>query len=228
MATMTMTAELPAAGAWTAERRPARAAHGELRDEELMERLSHGDSAALEALYDRYGDLVYSTTRRIVGDAHFAEDVSQEVFLRLWRQPEKYVAEKGRFVNWLLSVTRNRALDWLRTRRRRYQHETASPEQRELDVPAGEGHDPALLAERLDQRRVVKAALGCLTPPQRQVIELAYFGGLTQREVADFLDQPLGTVKTRVRAAMQRLRQALQTTAGAPYGAGASLREDAI
>lgn len=208
----TMTADLPTAAVITTGGRPTAVAYGELRDEELMRRLSRCDATALEALYDRYGDLVYTTTRRIVRDAHLAEDVSQEVFLGLWRQPEKYVAQKGRFVNWLLSVTRNRSLDWVRTRRRRFRHETASPEEQELELPAGDGHDPALSAETLDERRVIQTALACLTPPQRQLIELAYFGGLTQREMAERLGQPLGTVKTRVRAAMQRLRQALQAT----------------
>jgi RNA polymerase sigma-70 factor (ECF subfamily) len=190
--------------------RPAPSSYRDISDEALMERLSQGDAGALEALYDRYGNLVYSTAQRVLRDAHLAEDVSQEVFLRLWRQPERYVAERGRFVTWLLSVTRNRAVDWLRTRGRRSRLEATSPEQQERELPADDAPDPALSAELADQRRAVLAAMATLSPQRRQVIDLAYFGGLTQREMAHRLSQPLGTVKTRVRAAMQTLRQALQ------------------
>lgn len=189
---------------------PLSASYGDIPDEELMERLSHRDTAALEALYLRYGNLVYSTAQRILRDAHLAEDVSQEVFLGLWRQPEKYAAEKGGFLTWFLSVTHNRAVDWLRTRGRRLRLEATPPERQERELPADNGPDPALSAELADQRRAVRAVIAALPPQQRQVIELAYFHGLTQREVAHRLGQPLGTVKTRVRAAMQRLRLALQ------------------
>ncbi len=183
-----------------------------------MERLSHRDSAALEALYGRYGNLVYSTARRILRDAQLAEDVSQEVFLRLWRQPERYAAERGDFVTWLLSVTRNRAVDWLRTRGRRFRVEATLPEHQGQELCSDKAHDPALSAELADQRRTILGAMAALSPQQRQVIALAYFGGLTQREMAQRLGQPLGTVKTRVRAAMQRLRRALQATDESPSG----------
>jgi RNA polymerase sigma-70 factor (ECF subfamily) len=199
-------------------RQPLSASYHDIPDEELMERLSHRDTAALEALYDRYGTLVYSTARGILRDDQLAEDVSQEIFLRLWRQPEKYAAEKGGFVTWLLSVTRNRAVDWLRTRSRRFRYETALPEQQGRELPADNAPDPALSAELAEQRRAVRAVMRELSPPQRQVIHLAYFGGLTQREVAHRLGQPLGTVKTRARAAMQRLRRALEAADEAPGG----------
>ncbi len=207
---VTMTAQLGAAAATVTNGRPTRVAYDELADEDLMARLSSGDAAALEALYDRYGDLVYSTASRVLTDAHLAEDVSQEVFLCLWRQPEKYAAEKGRFVTWLVSVTRNRAVDEVRKRRRRFRHETASPVEKALGAPSGDGHDVALSAELADQRRALRAAMTALSPPQHEVIELAYFGGLTQREVARRLGQPLGTVKTRIRLGMLKLRQALR------------------
>ncbi len=181
----------------------------QLGDEELMRRLFHKDKRAFEAIYDRYGDLVYSTALRILRDAHMAQDISQEIFVRLWRKPESYVAERGRFLTWLISVTRNRAVDEIRSRGRRLRHETASPEEQERELPAGEGNDPALNAQLADQARTVRAALTELPPEQRQVIELAYFGGLTQQEISDRLDQPLGTVKTRIRLGMQKLRAAL-------------------
>lgn len=181
----------------------------QLRDEELMQRLLHKDKRAFEAIFDRYGDLVYSTSLRVLRDAHLAQDVSQEIFVRLWRKPESYVAERGRFLTWLISVTRNRAVDEIRSRGRRLRHETASPEEQEWEIPAGEGNDPALNAQLAEQARTVRAALAELPPEQRQVIELAYFGGLTQQEISDRLDQPLGTVKTRIRLGMQKLRAAL-------------------
>jgi RNA polymerase sigma-70 factor (ECF subfamily) len=181
----------------------------QLRDEELMQRLLHKDKRAFEAIFDRYGDLVYSTSLRVLRDAHLAQDVSQEIFVRLWRKPESYVAERGRFLTWLISVTRNRAVDEIRSRGRRLRHETASPEEQEREIPAGEGNDPALNAQLAEQARTVRAALALLPPEQRQVIELAYFGGLTQQEISDRLEQPLGTVKTRIRLGMQKLRAAL-------------------
>ncbi|MCH8346117.1 MAG: sigma-70 family RNA polymerase sigma factor [Chloroflexi bacterium] len=181
----------------------------ELGDEELMRRLFHKDKQAFEAIFDRYGDLVYSTALRVLRDAHLAEDISQEIFVRLWRKPESYVAERGRFLTWLISVTRNRAVDEIRSRGRRLRHETASPEEQEREIPAGEANDPALNAQLAEQARTVRAALTELPPEQRQVIELAYFGGLTQQEISDQLDQPLGTVKTRIRLGMQKLRAAL-------------------
>jgi RNA polymerase sigma-70 factor (ECF subfamily) len=174
-----------------------------------MRRLSVRDRDAFEEIYDRYGDLVYSTALRVLRDPHLAEDISQEIFVRLWRQPDSYVAERGRFLTWLISVTRNRAVDAVRARGRRQRYETASPEEQERELPADTADDPALNAQLSEQRRVVRAALAELPPDQRQVIELAYFGGLTQREIADNLNQPLGTVKTRIRLGMQKLRGAL-------------------
>lgn len=180
--------------------------YGHLGDQDLLERLAYRDLRAFEALYGRYAELMYSTALRILKDPHLAQDVVQEIFLRLWRRPESYVAQRGRFATWLATVTRNRAVDELRTRGRRYRHETASPEQTERELPAAREADPALSAELADQRRAVLAALAQLPPEQRQVIELAYFGGLTQQEIADSLGQPLGTVKTRIRLGMQKLR----------------------
>jgi len=174
-----------------------------------MQRLSVRDRQAFEEIYDRYGDLVYSTALRVLRDTHLAEDISQETFVRLWRKPESYVAERGRFLTWLISVTRNRAVDEVRARGRRQRYETASPEEQERELPAGTANDPVLNADLAEQRRVVRAALAELPAEQRQVIELAFFGGLTQQEIADRLAQPLGTVKTRVRLGMQKLRAAL-------------------
>ena len=125
------------------------------------------------------------------------------------RKHESDVEGRGSFLTRLIAGTRNRAVDEIRSRGRRLRHETASPEEQERELPAGEGNDPALNAQLADQARTVRAALTELPPEQRQVIELAYFGGLTQQEISDRLDQPLGTVKTRIRLGMQKLRAAL-------------------
>ena len=188
---------------------PDETGYRQLEDEELMERLVCRDLWAFRTLYDRYGNLVYSAALRIVRDAQIAEDMVQEIFLRIWRKPDSYVSHRGRFATWLTSVTRNRAVDEIRSRGRRFRYETASPEEHERELPAPERNDPALTAELADQRRLILAALAQIPSEQRQIIELAYFGGLTQQEIADRLCQPLGTVKTRIRLGMQKLRAAL-------------------
>lgn len=188
---------------------PAEAAYAALEDEELIQRLRYRDLGAFRALYARYGSLVYSTTLRVLRDPQIAEDMVQEIFLRIWRKPESYVAQRGRFVTWLTSVARNRAVDEIRSRNRRYRHETASPEESERELAAPESNDPSLTAELSDQRRLIRAALSGIPAEQRETIELAYFGGLTQQEIAERLGQPLGTVKTRIRLGMQKLRAAL-------------------
>jgi len=184
----------------------------QLRDDELMERLTHRDLAAFEALYDRYGDLVYSVSLRVVGDAYIAEDVTQDVFLRVWRKPEQFDLTRGKFVTWLLSVARNRSIDHQRSAARRLRHETLPSAEEEDDIlPTGdERDDPAVAALLADDRAAVRRALEVLPPEQKLAITLAYFGGLTQQEVATRLGQPLGTVKTRIRLGMQKMRGALQ------------------
>ncbi|HVP05833.1 MAG TPA: sigma-70 family RNA polymerase sigma factor [Dehalococcoidia bacterium] len=188
---------------------PDESLYRELDDEELMQRLVLRDLTAFRTLYARYSSLVYSAALRVVRDTQIAEDMVQEIFLRLWRKPESYTATRGKFATWLTSVTRNRAVDEVRSRGRRYRHETASPEEQERELPGPDTDDPALTAELSDQRRLILTALSQLPPEQRQTIELAYFGGLTQQEIAERLGQPLGTVKTRIRLGMQKLRTAL-------------------
>src|SRR5262249_46682319 len=141
-----------------------------------------------------------------VGDVQLAEDITQEVFLRLWRSPDLYDASRGRFLTWLLSVARNRSIDERRSRGRRFRHE-APPSLATEEMLAGartaDDDDAALLS---DDRIVIKKALATLPPEQRLAIELAYFGGYTQQEIATGLHQPLGTVKTRIRLGLQKLR----------------------
>jgi RNA polymerase sigma-70 factor (ECF subfamily) len=183
--------------------------YGEAADDRLVTALESRDQKALETLYDRYGDYVYSVCLRMVGDVQLAEDLTQEVFLRLWRRPDLYDASRGRFVTWLLSVARNRGIDERRSRGRRFRHESPpslAAEEMLANVPANEGDDVAVLSE---ERVILENALAKLPAEQRLAIQLAYFGGFTQQEIAWRLSQPLGTVKTRIRLGLQKLRLVL-------------------
>ncbi len=184
-------------------------AHAGPSDAELMARLAAGQIAALEAVYDRYSALVFSVSLRILNDRQLAEDVVQEVFLRLWRSPTSYDPERGRFISWLMSVTRNRALDEQRRRSRRLRVEERDDEPGR-EVVAHDAEDPQASAVLDEERRVVREAIACLPAEQRRVLELAYFRGLTQVEIAGETGDPLGTVKTRIRLGVRKLREALK------------------
>ena len=174
-----------------------------------MAQLCRQDVDAFEALYGRYGNAVYSLSLRILGDVQAAEEVVQDVFLRVWRKPDHYDTARGRFLTWLLSVTRNRAIDEQRSRGRRQRFEVGSAPL-DGDGPQGdEADDPALVALLADERSAVRRALVGLPAEQRSAIELAYYGGFTQQEIAQALGEPLGTVKTRIRLGMQKMRGAL-------------------
>jgi RNA polymerase sigma-70 factor (ECF subfamily) len=174
-------------------------------DADLLERMRDGDEAALEALYRRYGGLVYTLTLRIVSDPDLAREVLQDTFLRAWNGSEAYDPERGRVAWWLMGIARNRAIDLLRSKShhaRLREREPLREGAHELSVP-----DPQ---DMLLVRRAVGEALLGLSTVQREAIELAYYAGLTQAEIARELGQPLGTVKSRTREAMDRLRQALR------------------
>jgi RNA polymerase sigma-70 factor (ECF subfamily) len=179
-------------------------------DDRLVIALRRRDVRALEALYDRYGDYVYSVSLRVVGDVQVAEDVAQEVFLRLWRRPDLFDPSRGRFLTWLLSIARNRAIDERRSRGRRFRHENPpGPGGIESDDMPATVEDPVDSALQSDDRVVIQRALAMLPADQRLAIQLAYFGGYTQQEIADGLKQPLGTIKTRIRLGLQKLRAVL-------------------
>jgi RNA polymerase sigma-70 factor (ECF subfamily) len=187
-------------------------ARHEWPDERLMTAIAARDQDAFSVLYDRYVDLVYSASLRVLHDPQLAEDSAQEIFVRLWRRPEAFVPERGRFLSWLMSVVRNRAVDDLRARGRRQRREGMSGAGAAEDLlaalPAGDD-DPSVTAQLHQEQGLVRGALQCLPHDQRVALELAYFRGLTQQEIAAALHEPLGTVKTRIRLGMQKLRRAL-------------------
>ena len=170
-----------------------------------------GDETALEALYARYGGLVFTLTLRIVGDPELAREVLQDTFLRSWDGRETYDPRRGRVPWWLMGIARNRAVDLLRSR----PHQARLREQERLPsgAHAGEPAHPGT-ADAVVLRRAVTDALERLSGAQREAIELAYYGGLTQAEIARHLGQPLGTIKSRTREAMERLRSLLEPRIG--------------
>lgn len=171
-------------------------------DAELVALLREQPAAGIAALYDRYGRLVYSVALRIVQDHGAAEEITQDVFVRCWRTVERYRAEQGSLAAWLLAIAHNRAIDELRSRRGKEQRRPRATAD-ELPAVLEPGFDAALL------RGDVRQALGALPESQREVIELIFWDGLTRREIAEQLRLPLGTVHTRLRLGMDKLRAAL-------------------
>jgi RNA polymerase sigma-70 factor, ECF subfamily len=175
-------------------------------------RMSAGDDAALAQLYDRWSRSVFALVVHLVRDADDAEDVVEEAFWQAWRQASRYEASRGEVGTWLLTIARTRALDRLRARRR-LREEPLTPVVLE-DPQMGGGatasaEDPSSRAEASERRVKVAEALKSLPVEQREVLELAYFSGLSQTEIADRTGQPLGTVKTRTRLAAHKLRERL-------------------
>jgi RNA polymerase sigma factor (sigma-70 family) len=182
-------------------------------DVELVRRLGDADGAALSQLYQRFGRPCYSLARRICADEGLAEDVVQEVFLTLWRDPTRYDPARGGFATWLLTLIHHKAVDAVRRESTIRRRMVAAPE-------AGEDWSPTPVpgADQAAMARVaagqVRAALHRLPVEQRQVLALAYFGGHTQREIAVLTGVPLGTVKSRMFTAVQRLRSLLADQLG--------------
>ncbi len=179
-------------------------------DGDLAKRLQRREAGALGELYDRYGKLAYSLIFRVVRDAGVAEDLVQETFLRVWNRSQGFDAERGALGPWLLAVARNRAIDYVRSsggKMARAALEIEYAEQPSVFV----NFESDVLSQ--DRARRVRAALERLNENQRHVIELAYFEGLSQTEMAERMGQPLGTVKTWVRTALKNLRDDLDVKA---------------
>lgn len=174
---------------------------------ELIRQIAEGDQAALGRFYDVTNRQVYGLILRILGDTGAAEEVTLEVFMQVWRQAADYDLRRGTPSAWILMMARSRAID--RFRAGDQERRRAEP----LDTMTASVTDessPEELASETERRQMVRAALDTLPVEQRQVVELAYFSGLSHSEIAEKLNQPLGTVKTRIRLAMNRLREALK------------------
>ncbi|HEX2905488.1 MAG TPA: sigma-70 family RNA polymerase sigma factor [Phototrophicaceae bacterium] len=169
----------------------------------LLRRIQAGDEGALMTLHAQYAALVYSVAYRVLNDRMAAEEVTQDTFLRLWNKSVLYDPAKGRFVTWLLTMTRRLAIDHFRHQQRR------EPQTGLLfmDDDPGLWENTLMADSSSDLRRTLQSAIDQLQPEQRELIELAYFYGMTHSDIAAQLQLPLGTVKTRLRVGMQKLRQ---------------------
>jgi RNA polymerase sigma-70 factor, ECF subfamily len=167
----------------------------------LISAIRSGDENAMAQLYDRYSPIVYSVALRVLGDTAAAEDVLQEVFMQLWRNPGLFDSTRGNLAAWLAVITRNRSIDALRKRR---------PESDIADVLVSVEPDLAGEAERARAMEKVRGALAKMLPAQRAALEMAYFEGLTHTEIATRTGEPLGTIKTRIRAGLLTLRKVFE------------------
>ena len=181
----------------------------EVTDEQLVARTVRGDATAFEVLYDRYAPTVMGLALRIVGDRALAEEVVQETFWRMWQNAVSFQVQRGAFAGWLLGITRNLAIDLCRRRSVRPQVLLDPADELTLERMPDQSADVAEAAWTAIKHRQVYAALTDLPTEQRRVIELAYFGGLTRQEIAAKTGEPLGTIHTRARLALKKLRAAL-------------------
>lgn len=175
----------------------------------LMAAMAHGEKSALAGLYDQLSRPLYSLALRVTNDRAEAQDIVQDVFLQLWRRADDYTPARGTVFSWAATLTRNRAIDRLRLRRRRSEIVQTSA----ADIHGGDtGADDLTSADTLwlrEKATAVRSALTALAPDQRAAIELAFFSGLTQQQIAEKLGEPLGTVKARIRRGLLKLRETL-------------------
>ena len=166
----------------------------------LISAICSGDQPAMAQLYDRYSGVVYSVALRVLGDTAAAEDILQDVFMQLWRNPNLFDANRGSLPGWMAVIARNRSIDALRKRR---------PEDEISDVVVSVEPD---LVQGIEWSRAldkIRGTLGTMPPAQRSALEMSFFEGLTHSEIAEKTGEPLGTIKTRIRAGLVALRQAL-------------------
>ena len=182
---------------------------GEPDDRELLQRIVAQDKDALDVLYGRYITPVYSMALHMLKQAPLAEEVTQDVFMNIWLKASSFNAERGQPRSWIMSVAHHRVIDVIRSRRRTAQMTDPEGYDTLERLPAGGASVESQVQQNLDRERIMQA-LANLPENQRQVILLAYFEGYSQSEMAELLSEPLGTIKTRVRLAMQKLRAALQ------------------
>ncbi|MDB4914754.1 MAG: polymerase sigma factor, sigma-70 family [Gemmatimonadetes bacterium] len=182
-------------------------------DAALVQRMAKGDEHALGALYDRWHPLVHAVVLRIVRQRDDVDDVVEEVFWQAWRQAERFQTARGSVQTWLLTIARSRALDKVRALTR-LREEPMDGVAGDMVVQLAAEGDPAMDAEAEERRTIVLAAMRDIPVEQREALELGYFGGLSQSEIAERTGLPLGTIKTRMRLAMLKLRERLQVLRG--------------
>lgn len=168
-------------------------------DAALLTLVERGDEPAMAALFDRYSKVVYSVALRVLRDPAAAEDVLQEVFMQIWRNPDSFVATRGSLSGWLAVVSRNRSIDTLRRKR---------PMEQVDDMALASNYNLADEAERNSMMEKARGVIRLLPMEQRKTLEMAFFDGLTHSEIAEMTGDPLGTVKTRIRSALGSLRKA--------------------
>jgi RNA polymerase sigma-70 factor (ECF subfamily) len=173
----------------------------------MIKRIASGDQSALAALYDHTNRVVFGLLLRILGDRSVAEEVLLDVYTQVWRQAASYDQGRGSPLAWLMIIARSRALDRLRSGWQEQHRKEPLEAAEDARASVASPEEAAAMAER---RQLVRAALALLPPEQREVIELAYYGGLSHSEIASRLGQPLGTVKTRTRLGMIKLREVLK------------------
>lgn len=176
---------------------------------ELLRRIGGGDRGSFEQLYERFNGVLFATAFRVLNNQQAAEDVLQDVFIQIWEKAPLYDANRGKPLTWAVTLTRNKAIDRLRTlqRRNRLQDEV------ENESLAGEQfdvRDSLEAVEGVEKAQLIRAAIGALSEEQRQAIDLAFFSGLTQTEIAERLGEPLGTIKARIRRGMMKLRDLIE------------------
>jgi RNA polymerase sigma-70 factor, ECF subfamily len=176
---------------------------GTSTDQQLMEQIRRRQPAALSRVYDLYSTVVYSVALRVLHDGAAAEDVMQEVFLKLWQQPDSFADRRGSLCGWLAVVSRNRAIDRIRSSKRMENVD---------DLQLSNGLDPGSEAEREIMLQKVRTVMADMPADQRQAMEMAFFEGHTHTEIAERTGQPLGTVKTRIRSALISIRKALDVS----------------
>jgi RNA polymerase sigma-70 factor (ECF subfamily) len=181
-------------------------------DADVMRRIKAGERTAIDDLYERFRRPAFALARRILGDDVLAEDVLQEVFLSIWRDPGAFDRGRGSVASWLLAVVHHKAVDAVRREESQRRRQTLAEEEMALAEPVATRDVEEEAWSRVVAEQV-RTALGALSSSQREALTLAYYGGYTQREVAALTGTPLGTVKTRMLAGMRRLRQELATDA---------------
>ncbi len=183
--------------------------YDKLEDRQLIQRITREDHAALEALYGRYSTAVYSLAMYMLKQEALAEDATQETFLNIWLKASSFNAERGQPKSWIMSVAHHKVVDLIRSRRRTSSMTDPGGDETLELLPSGQASTEEQVEQAVERERILKA-LALLPEAQREVVMLAYFKGYSQSEMAEKLGQPLGTIKTRVRLAMQKLRAALE------------------